>query len=116
MVYSNSYPEERIKKLYDVNVHGAFFCAREAARNMLERKSGSIILIGSMSANVCFIHLIRPAHPECRSQIVNVPQVWTCLFISTLQLILCMTGPNAIQCIKGWYARHCEGLAIMELM
>lgn len=52
MTYPNSYPAERMKKLYDVNVHGTFFCAREAARNMLERRSGSIIMIGSMSANV----------------------------------------------------------------
>ncbi|KAF8584074.1 NAD(P)-binding protein [Ramaria rubella] len=54
------YPLERIKRLYDINVHGAFFCAREAARNMLERKNGSIVLIGSMSASI-----------------VNIPQVQT---------------------------------------
>ncbi|KAF8469913.1 NAD-P-binding protein [Gautieria morchelliformis] len=46
------YPYERIKRLYDINVHGAFFCAREAARNMFQRQEGSIILIGSMSANI----------------------------------------------------------------
>jgi len=54
------YPYERIKRLYDINVHGAFFCAREAARNMLERKDGSIVLVGSMSANI-----------------VNIPQTQT---------------------------------------
>ncbi|KAF8517593.1 NAD(P)-binding protein [Hysterangium stoloniferum] len=46
------YPHERIKKLYDINVHGAFFCAREAARDMMKRQNGSIILIASMSANI----------------------------------------------------------------
>ena len=54
LIWSVSYPYERIKRLYDINVHGALFCAREAARDMLQRKEGSIILIGSMSANVCF--------------------------------------------------------------
>lgn len=47
-----SYPFDRIKRLYDINVHGAFFTAREAARNMIPQGGGSITLVGSMSANV----------------------------------------------------------------
>ncbi|GJJ12322.1 hypothetical protein Clacol_006563 [Clathrus columnatus] len=43
---------DRMKKLYDINVHGCFYSAREAARHMLKQKSGSIILIASMSANI----------------------------------------------------------------
>lgn len=49
-----SYPFDRIKKLYDINVHGAFFTAREAARNMIPQGGGSIVLVASMSANVRF--------------------------------------------------------------
>jgi NAD(P)-dependent dehydrogenase (short-subunit alcohol dehydrogenase family) len=49
---SFSYPFDRIKRLYDINVHGAFFTAREAARNMIPQGGGSIILVASMSANV----------------------------------------------------------------
>lgn len=49
----NSYPFDRIKRLYDINVHGAFFTAREAARNMIPQGGGSICLVSSMSANVC---------------------------------------------------------------
>lgn len=48
----SSYPFDRIKRLYDINVHGAFFTAREAARNMIPQGGGSIVLIASMSANV----------------------------------------------------------------
>lgn len=48
----NSYPFDRIKRLYDINVHGAFFTAREAARNMIPQGGGSIVLVASMSANV----------------------------------------------------------------
>ena len=48
-----SYPSDRIKRLYDINVHGAFFTAREAAKCMIPQGGGSIILIASMSANVC---------------------------------------------------------------
>jgi len=54
------YPCDRIKRLYDINVHGAFFTAREAARSMIPQGRGSIILIASMSANI-----------------VNIPQLQT---------------------------------------
>ena len=48
----SSYPFDRIKRLYDINVHGAFFTAREAARIMIPNGGGSIVLVSSMSANV----------------------------------------------------------------
>ena len=53
----NSYSFDRIKRLYDINVHGAFFTAREAARNMIPQGGGSIVLVASMSANVSTILL-----------------------------------------------------------
>ena len=53
----NSYSFDRIKRLYDINVHGAFFTAREAARNMIPQGGGSIVLVASMSANVSAILL-----------------------------------------------------------
>ena len=49
---ARSYPFDRIKRLYDINVHGAFFTAREAARNMIPQGGGSVVLVASMSANV----------------------------------------------------------------
>jgi len=54
------YPSDRVKALYDVNVHGAFFTAREAAKSMIQQGGGSIILVASMSANI-----------------VNIPQLQT---------------------------------------
>jgi NAD(P)-dependent dehydrogenase (short-subunit alcohol dehydrogenase family) len=53
--YYGSYPSDRIKRLYDINVHGAFFTAREAAKHMIPQGGGSIILVASMSANVCLV-------------------------------------------------------------
>lgn len=41
-----------MKRLVDINVHGAFFTAREAARVMVPAGGGSIVLVSSMSANV----------------------------------------------------------------
>lgn len=54
------YPTDLMKRLYDVNVHGCYFTAREAATHMVNQGGGSIILIASMSANI-----------------VNVPQLQT---------------------------------------
>ncbi|KAG7092843.1 hypothetical protein E1B28_009157 [Marasmius oreades] len=55
------YPFDRIKRLYDINVHGAFFTAREAARKMIPLGGGSIIFIASMSANI--INIPQPQTP-----------------------------------------------------
>ncbi|KAM0746880.1 NAD(P)-binding protein [Meredithblackwellia eburnea MCA 4105] len=55
------YPTEKFQKLMNINVSGSFFCAREAAKDMLSREApGSIVLIGSMSGDV-----------------VNIPQAQT---------------------------------------
>ena len=44
-----------MKRLFDINVHGVFYTAREAARLMIPQGAGSIILVSSMSANVRFM-------------------------------------------------------------
>lgn len=56
-----SYPFDRIKRLYDINVHGAFFTAREAARNMIPQGGGSVVLVASMSANI--VNIPQPQTP-----------------------------------------------------
>ncbi|VDB82770.1 unnamed protein product [Peniophora sp. CBMAI 1063] len=55
------YPFDRIKRLYDINVHGAFFTAREAARHMIPNGGGAITLVASMSANI--INIPQPQTP-----------------------------------------------------
>ncbi|KAG9128527.1 hypothetical protein FRC07_005894 [Ceratobasidium sp. 392] len=56
------YPTNRIRLLYDINVHGAFFCAREAARHMIDQNvKGSIVLVSSMSANI--VNVPQPQTP-----------------------------------------------------
>ncbi len=57
--FPSSYPFDRIKRLYDITVHGAFFTAREAARNMIPQGGGSIVLVASMSANVSPLPITR---------------------------------------------------------
>jgi len=50
-----------MKRLYDINVHGAFYTAREAAKYMIARGSGSIVLVSSMSATV--VNIPQPQAP-----------------------------------------------------
>lgn len=49
---AEEYPPERWRKIMDVNINGLFFTARAAARGMIERRSGSIVLIASMSGTI----------------------------------------------------------------
>jgi 3-oxoacyl-[acyl-carrier protein] reductase len=44
--------DEKWKRIIDVNLSGVFYCAREAARVMIPRGSGSIIVIGSVNSFV----------------------------------------------------------------
>ena len=50
------YPFDRARKLFDINVHGVYLTAREAAKIMIPNGGGSIILIASMSASVSTIY------------------------------------------------------------
>lgn len=43
------YPTEDFDRIMDVNMRGAFFCARAALRRMRERRAGTIVNIGSIS-------------------------------------------------------------------
>lgn len=55
------YPTEKMKRLYGVNVHGAYFTAREAAKNMIPQGGGSIVMVASMSANI--VNIPQPQTP-----------------------------------------------------
>lgn len=44
--------DEKWKRIIDTNLSGVFYCAREAARVMMPRGSGSMIIIGSVNSFV----------------------------------------------------------------
>ena len=51
-----------------VNVEGSFFCAREAAKDMMRREApGSIIMIGSMSGAA--VNIPQPQAPYNASKV-----------------------------------------------
>ena len=57
-----SYPFDRIKKLWGVNVDGTYLFATGVARHLMERKAkGSIVMIGSMSGAI--VNVPQPQAP-----------------------------------------------------
>ena len=46
---TKDFPDEEWHKFWDVNVHGVFYCTREALRIMEPKKSGKVINIASIS-------------------------------------------------------------------
>ena len=57
-----SYPIDRIRKLWGVNVDGTYLFATAVARHLMERKSkGSIVMIGSMSGSI--VNVPQPQAP-----------------------------------------------------
>lgn len=56
------YPVDKLKRLYDINVHGSYFCAREVAKEMIRTKTnGSITMVASMSGLV--VNVPQPQAP-----------------------------------------------------
>jgi NAD(P)-dependent dehydrogenase (short-subunit alcohol dehydrogenase family) len=49
---AEEYPPEKWRTIMDVNVNGLFFSAQAAARGMIQRRGGSIVLIASMSGMI----------------------------------------------------------------
>ncbi|KAG6333578.1 hypothetical protein ID866_5507 [Astraeus odoratus] len=66
------YPSDRIKLLYDVNVHGTFFTAREAAKNMIPQGGGSIILVASMSASIINIPQLQTPYNASKAAVKHM--------------------------------------------
>lgn len=57
-----SYPYDRIKKLWGVNVDGTYLFATGVAKHLMERQSpGSIVMIGSMSGAI--VNVPQPQAP-----------------------------------------------------
>ncbi|GAD97669.1 D-arabinitol dehydrogenase ArbD [Paecilomyces variotii No. 5] len=57
-----SYPYDRIKKLWGVNVDGTYLWSTTVAKHLMERKSpGSIVMIGSMSGAI--VNVPQPQAP-----------------------------------------------------
>lgn len=59
---AETYPYEKMKKLWGVNVDGTYLFATKVAQHLMERQSGgSMVLIGSMSGSI--VNVPQPQAP-----------------------------------------------------
>ena len=63
---------DTFQHLYDVNVAGVFRCCRAEARVMLERRRGSIINIGSISATIANRGLFQAHYNSSKAAVVHL--------------------------------------------
>ncbi|MDQ3856384.1 MAG: glucose 1-dehydrogenase [Chloroflexota bacterium] len=62
-------PAEEWHNVFDVNVHGLWHCARAAGEQMIERGSGAIINIGSMSGLIVNRPQMQPAYNASKAAV-----------------------------------------------
>jgi NAD(P)-dependent dehydrogenase (short-subunit alcohol dehydrogenase family) len=62
-------PDDEWHAVFDVNVHGLWYCSQIIGRAMVERKSGVIVNIGSMSAFIVNRPQFQPAYNASKAAV-----------------------------------------------
>jgi NAD(P)-dependent dehydrogenase (short-subunit alcohol dehydrogenase family) len=62
-------PLEEWREVFDVNVNGVWHCAQAVGRQMVERRSGTIINIGSISAYIVNRPQMQPAYNASKAAV-----------------------------------------------
>jgi len=62
-------PRDEWLEVFDVNVHGLWYCAQTVGRQMVERRTGSIINIGSISAMIVNRPQMQPAYNASKAAV-----------------------------------------------
>jgi NAD(P)-dependent dehydrogenase (short-subunit alcohol dehydrogenase family) len=62
-------PPEEWLQVFEVNVHGLWYCAREVGQQMVERRQGVIVNIGSISAMIVNRPQMQPAYNASKAAV-----------------------------------------------
>ncbi len=62
-------PDDEWHHVFDVNVHGLWYCSQIIGRTMVERRSGVIVNIGSMSASIVNRPQMQPAYNASKAAV-----------------------------------------------
>ena len=62
-------PTEEWLDVFEVNVHGLWYCAREVGQQMVERRTGVIVNIGSISAMIVNRPQMQPAYNASKAAV-----------------------------------------------
>jgi NAD(P)-dependent dehydrogenase (short-subunit alcohol dehydrogenase family) len=71
-------PPDKIVEIMDVNVNGTIYCAQEAAKMMIPRKSGSIINMGSMSAHIYNVPQKVVHYAATKGAVISFTKAFAC--------------------------------------
>jgi 2-dehydro-3-deoxy-D-gluconate 5-dehydrogenase len=85
-VHIEELPLERFESVLDINVNGAFWCARQAARRMIEQGDGGVIV------NVTSIDALHPTSPGMAHYTTSKHALWGLTKCLALEL-----GPKGIR-------------------
>jgi NAD(P)-dependent dehydrogenase (short-subunit alcohol dehydrogenase family) len=61
--------DEQWREVFEVNVHGVWHCAQAVGRQMVERRSGAIVNIGSISAQIVNRPQMQPAYNASKAAV-----------------------------------------------
>jgi NAD(P)-dependent dehydrogenase (short-subunit alcohol dehydrogenase family) len=62
-------PDEEWHEVFDINVHGLWYCAQTVGRQMVARRSGVIVNIGSLSAMIVNRPQAQPAYNASKAAV-----------------------------------------------
>lgn len=62
-------PDEEWHRVWDINVHGLWYCAQTVGRGMVERRKGVIVNIGSISAQIVNRPQMQPAYNASKAAV-----------------------------------------------
>jgi NAD(P)-dependent dehydrogenase (short-subunit alcohol dehydrogenase family) len=62
-------PRDEWLRVFDVNVHGLWYCAQAVGRQMVERRDGVIVNIGSISAMIVNRPQMQPAYNASKAAV-----------------------------------------------
>ncbi len=62
-------PDDEWHRVFDVNVHGLWYCSQVVGRTMVERRSGVIVNIGSMSGSIVNRPQFQPAYNASKAAV-----------------------------------------------
>lgn len=62
-------PDDEWHQVFDVNVHGLWYCSQIIGRTMVQRKAGTIVNIGSMSGSIVNRPQFQPAYNASKAAV-----------------------------------------------
>lgn len=98
---------DQIREIMDVNVNGTIYCAQEAAKIMMEKKSGSIINMCSMSAHIYNVPQKVTHYAASKGAVLSFTRALACELAPHNVRVNCISpGYHMTEMAKQWVDCH----------